>query len=657
MPSSKVTRRRGLASEDLDAWPQVDSIAFNGEGSEERRQIFNRRSDAVRMYAQNFSLKEIYEATTIEKQSLYRLVDRCLATDSDGRLAGFRGLLRYRHFSLRKDDVRKLNQRIARAGSLLALFARYPSILVSLRNYAVLGKREGLTKIEIDPAIRSIHFEFLRLCEKAGIQAPHYPFNSDSEGKHAIRRWVKKIRLENHLAYLRSNDPDGAKMATARAPDSDTYTGASRCYQRVECDGHRIDVNCTIEMPSPTGGGIVLAKISRLWLVLLIEVMSGATLGYSISFGVNYSAADVMKAVRNSLLPWRKRELTVTTIDYQDGDGFPSGLIEGLSFCRFDELCLDNAKSHLSRLFMGYLERTVAAVPVFSPGGTPNSHPYIEGFFNILEEAGIHQTIGTTGANTKDLRKTKDSKDLRYHLTYELLLDLIDLLLARINGNPAPNSSISRLEVLQRMVTRRTTIIRRIPESLRKELMAYDMYEDTSIGRNHRRPIVRFHGANYSNNVLSSAFLLVGRSVVVRADSEDLRTIFCVLDDGTSLGVLPAERRWRQTRHGLATRREAGRLLNSGHFHKVDDIPRAFRLHLEAEAKESTTAAAKLKRVQLEQEKHEPVLVAPAEPEFWDDINENKNSNVPGEETERAEQLAYAEASNLLKDIGTQYRR
>jgi putative transposase len=645
----------GLANEDLDSWPQVDPSAFSGDDCETSEEVFIRRSTAVRMYARSEPLRAIFDATAIPKQSLYRLVDRCLAKDADGRIAGFRGLILYRHLSEnRLNESGKLVGHNPKPGSLLALFARYPLIRELIFNYTVLGKLQGLKQKEIDPPIVAIHAEFLRLCEAAGIKSPHYPFNSASLAKPALRRWVKAERLRHQLSYLNSSNPEAAKMATARAPDVTDAQCVSRCYQRVECDGHRIDFHGTIELPSPTCDGVILARISRVWIIVLIEIMSGAILGYSISFGTNYSSVDVMRAVKNSLLPWKRRKLTVKTIEYRDGDGFPSGEIAGLSYACFDELCLDNAKSHLSRHFLNYLDRTVAAVPVFSPKATPNAHPYVEGFFNLLEEAGIHRMAGTTGSNIGDVRNQK-TKNLQYEMSYDLLADMVELLITRINGSNAPNSSISRLEILRRAVIRRTAIIRRIPESLRDEVLRYDMYEEGAIGKDHQRPVVRFHGARYSSDVLASAFLLIGRKVLLQANSENLQSIECTLDDGTSLGILMVERRWRYTRHGLITRQQANRLINEGTLHDDEDIPRAFRRHIEIEAKRSKRAASQLKRIQLEQDctVSESTTLSEAksaEREF------NSEQSIVQSDTAQSEESAYEEAEALLRKIGAQYR-
>lgn len=654
MPSRNLTFRRGLAEQDLESWPTVNSDAL----SEKETQSFIRRATAIRMYAQHASLKSIQEATGIDKKSLYRLADRCLATDTDGRIAGFRALVRYKHLAdVRSDDPKKLVSRQPKPGCLCALFVRHPHIQTTLRDYAVLGKT-GENKIrEVDVPISSIHAKFLELCEKEGIQYPHYPFNSESEGKSAIRRWVAKQRLREGLEYLANKDPKAAASTYSLAADCETAEAVSRCYQRVECDGHKIDVHATVELPSPTGEGVIFKKISRIWIIVLIEVMSRAIIGYAFSFGANYSSVDIGRALRNSMTPWTPRRLTLQSVSYREGDGLPNGVIDGLSYARFDELWIDNAKAHLSRFFLNYLQRLVGAVPVFGPFGTPNARPFVEGFFNVLEEAGLHRMVGTSGSSPKDPRGKKQNYGVEQYLTFEMLADVIDILISRINGSRAPDSSISRLDVLRRVVTRRTAIIRRIPSSDRQDLVRYDLQMECTISKDHNRVCVRFVGARYYNEVLASAYLLVGKRVMISADSDDLRRVECFLEDGSSIGKLIVEKRWRETRHSLTTRREIIRLQNKGSALSGEDLPRAWRKECERQAQKSKRAAARLARLRIEQN----ATLNPTAPQC-DVVNDSSvESETLGPQSSRLvseeDHESYSDAEARLGNLRTIYRR
>lgn len=654
MTSHRITARNKLLGQDLDSWPKVDPIGMRPEDA----RAYKRRYTAIRMYQQGRSQKLILEKTGIDRFSLYRFLDRCITPADDGRIMGFRGLLRFKHVPMvRSDDPKKLYARCAKPGVLLVLFARYPTIRETLWNYAIHGKIEGSKFRELNAPISKIHDLFLALCEKQGIQSPHYPFNSESLGKPAIRRWVVKERALHNREFMAASDPDAPTAAFAPDSPDASAVPAERCYQRVECDGHKIDLHCVVEIPSGTGEGVIRKKVSRLWIIALIEVISRAILGYSFSFGANYSSVDVMRAIRNAMVPWKRRQLTVTTIGYRDGDGLPNGVIDELGYACFDELWIDNTKAHLSRLFFNYLERTIGAVPVLGPIETPNARPFIEGFFGVLEEAGLHWMVGTTGSNKDDPRGREQNKDLGSYLTFSQLFDLIDLTITRINGNPGPDSSISRLEVLRRMAKRRTTIVRRVPVVEREKKFKYDSYEPGKISKDHNTMCVRFAGARYYSDILSSALLLLGRSVVIASDSEDLRRIECTLDDGTSLGTLIVERRWRYTKHSRATRKEIVKLQNSGKRFYGDDLPRAFRRDIEMRAAKSKRFAAKLLRLQAEQDGFGANAQDASGAEPFD-VQEYETDTEPFSSAQGCDDVEMQEALDArLKRIGAVYRR
>ncbi|MFC7518842.1 hypothetical protein ACFQUU_27925 [Herbaspirillum sp. GCM10030257] len=329
-------------------------------------------------------------------------------------------------------------------------------------------------------------------------------------------------------------------------------------------------------------------------------MISGATIGYTYALGENYSSADIIRAVRSSLEPWRKRELVVNTVSYGPQDGLPNGVIEELSYACFDELWVDNAKAHLSEAFRSFVERTVGAVTVFPPSYAPNARPYVEGFFHILEEAGLHQLIGTSGSNPKDKRHMLRLPTDRC-MTLQMLEDVVDLLIARINGSPGPNSSISRLEVMRRAVMRRTVIVRRIPENIRQEVLKFDMFIEKTISKDHDRLCVRYAGARYHSKVLSAHALLLRKPIMLGVCTEDLRTVECFLMDGTSIGLLKVEKRWRRTKHSLKTREEIIRMQNNGEKLLGHDVVRAYRESCETEALRSRRATTKVARMQKEQ--------------------------------------------------------
>lgn len=592
MGSKRTDLRRWITEEDVKDWPAAHVLALPASMATD----YERKVSAIKQYVAGASLKSIAATTGLSRQYLYYLIDRCQMPDTDGRIIGFRALVKGKHLPKpRRSTPGKLTAGRSLPGALQSLFARYPQLAKIMSDLIVHRRMPESSRVNRRLTWAMIHNTFEEQCTKLGIRPPNYPFSSESTGFVALARWGRKLRDE----HGRKSDLADAIQAADAAADL-----PSRCYERVECDGHYVDLNWVIEVPGLKGEGVVHIKVKRLWLIALLETKSSAIIGYSVSLNrSNYSAADVARAVRSSLVPWVPRQLSISTIAYKPGECLPNALDPRLSFVCYDELWLDNAKSHLSELFLSVLERTVNAVPVIGPRKAPNVRPNIEMIFDLIEEAGIHPLDGTTGSNPKDSRKAT-KKDDQYLLKLEVVLDLIDLLVVRFNTGIAPGTTISRLDVLKRAAERETTVFRRLPDAQREDCLEYDLFEVAKIGVERGRPVLRWRDARYFGVGLLSRAGLVNQEVLVMARSFDLRKIKVSLtSDGTPLGILEVEPRWRSTPHSLWTRAQVRKkMTNSGFLRHAADIPRAMRKHVENEAKKNVQAKRHLAQIVTEQQ-------------------------------------------------------
>lgn len=650
--SSLRTKRKGYPGlEDIDIWPVPDVLVLE----ENARQDFERKKSAIDQYYQGAPFTEITRTTDVTRQYLYYLLKRCTALNKHGHSVGYFALLKGRHVvSDRHNSLGKLESGKAMPGSLQALFSKYPELRETMHKAIVHGITPDSSRADSRLTWPLIHELFLQQCNALGIRPPSYPFCSDSRGKFSLKNWGKKIIAENEA---------GNSSLSQRQEEPEARTPPSRVYERVEVDGHFVDVNWILEMPSLTGEGIIRCKVARLWLVAVLEAKSTAAIGYSISLGKNYNAADIAQAIQSTLVPWKPRTLTLSTISYKPEECLPNALIPELSYVCYDELWLDNAKSHLSDIFMTMLERTVNAVPVFGPKQSPNVRPHIELFFDLLEEAGIHCLAGTTGSHPRDPRKSgKD--DEPFILQLDLLLDLIDLLIVRYNTGIAPGTTISRNEVLKRAVMRETNIFRRVPKSKRLNCTKYSIFDEAVIGQERGRPIVRWKNARYDGPGLHSAPNLVGQHVLIMA-SGDLRKIEIVLmNDGTSLGELIVEKRWRDTPHTLFTRTIARRYMTNHSFiSHAADIPLALKAHVEKEVKEKRKNQRLLARLLQEQQSDcrnpdsKPQI---SEPGHFGSTDGRKSASEPNNPLEQENQNRESNEPDyldaLISKLGTSYR-
>jgi hypothetical protein len=640
MNSTVINRRIKAGLEDIDHWVQPEVLGM----SDDVKNDFEKKKDALNQFLQGLSFSEIKENTGITRQHLHYLINRCTDKDEAGNSLGYFGLIKWKHSTKRVEQVSKLEAGKALPGSLQALFSKNPMLLKTMRTLILEGIAPESTKASQHLTWHQIHNIFLDQCTRIGIAPPLYPFCSDSKGKASLIAWGKKIISENNKGVLGGNQNS-----------EDIRLPPSYCYERVEADGHFVDVNWTLEVQGLNGEGVIICRVSRLWLIALLECKSTAVIGYSISLGKNYNAADVTSAIRSSLVPWKPRKLSLSTISYKPEECLPNALMPELSYVCYDELWLDNAKSHLSGICLTMLERTVNAVPVFGPKESPNVRPRIEQLFDLLEEAGIHCLEGTTGSNPSDSRRS-DTKDQRYHLKLETLLDLIDLLIVRYNTGIAPGTTISRNEVLKRAVQRETGIFRQVPIAKRDNCIKYSIFDEAVIGEERGRPVLRWKNARYYGAGLSLGGNLLGKKVLIMAQ-EDIREIEVVLiGDGTPLGKMLVERRWRNTPHSLFTRAAVRRFMTNNSFiSHAADIPLAFRAHMEKEVKINATHQRVLARLQKEQERKEQnidnlQITESIESDILNNAEKLKSVPIISDEDD------YDELDDLISRLGTTYR-
>jgi hypothetical protein len=95
--------------------------------------VFEARRDAVEWYLRGQSLTTIEEATGINRRRLYRSLQHALAPHCDGRLFGYRVLMKNARTSeyTRVKAMRIHGERgsCGASGALPQLFERYPSLV------------------------------------------------------------------------------------------------------------------------------------------------------------------------------------------------------------------------------------------------------------------------------------------------------------------------------------------------------------------------------------------------------------------------------------------------------------------------------------------------------------------------------------------------
>jgi len=564
---------------DLSTWPTVDHTAL----SEEDRLSYIKREEAMRLFVDEptLTIREIQEKTGIQGSQLYPLFHKCIQKHFDGRIYGFRALIPYIRVKEydRKEPVKVLSRenRGGASGAFKQLIKKYPEIDKAIRKEVKKCIKKSKTIQEIKPPKKKIHKIFVDLIKAVGVKQNEYPLNKDFRGSRSLYKYIDEILSSTFESSVAAA---GGTCKTGMWPDSldNASLPVTTPFEVVEVDGHNIDVRLTVTIEDPFGLELV-QETKRIWILIVIEIASRCKLGYHLVLGEQYNKDDVVQAIQNALHPHRKRDLKIPGLTYRSEGGFPSEVYPELAFTCWDWLRLDNAKAHLSDHTLHVLTEIVGCWPDAGPIQDPNKRPFVESFFNYISDHLAHRIPGTTGSNPEDIRRKlgDPGSDISLLIEYEELEDLIDVMVSDSNGGP--HSGIggrTPLEAINHLVQKKVPLLRQLPMARRNNLCLLQDERIVTIRGNPKesvRPHINFEGSRYSNDILSSNPLLIGKKLRLYYNIMDLRTVKVFFEDGSELGTLIAARPWSRTKHSLRVRKEILKLyrMRKLYFGEDDD--------------------------------------------------------------------------------------
>lgn len=551
---------------DVTTWATVDPSLLD----EEQSTRYINLKEAISEYFSDAPVEEICKENGITKQGLLRIVKRCLMPHQDGRIWGFRALIsnsRQKQYERTSKSTKNPNfTHGGDSGELLRLFDKFPEIKEKVDNLFLKKFEEGVVHEARIPH-KSIHKRFIDACREVGITYKEYPFTAENRGYVALWKYLKKLAAQEQERSTRTrHGKENARKLKSQRGSESTRDEVVRPYQRVEFDAHLIDVFCTLTIPS-IFGGYVRRVLDRIWLLLIIDVFTRAVIGYQLCFKRQYSADDVLLCAKNAITPWQKKELTIPELTYPKNGGLPSGVFKELEWALWDELAYDNAKANLAQQVRERLTSVVNCAINAGPVGTPERRPFIERFFNTLEENGYHRLPSTTGGNAKDTRRENpESKALEFQISLEHIEELTDVMIASYNGDAHSGIGYrSPLEFLSSYINSDNILPRQIPKNRRNNLKLLDIKMVRTVRGSVKDgilPHINYKGARYRNDVLAHSPDLISKKLTLIIDPTNINSITAILPNGAELGILSAQGPWGRTSHSLEMREDILRLKN-----------------------------------------------------------------------------------------------
>ncbi|TFE36768.1 integrase [Paraburkholderia dipogonis] len=150
--------------------------------------------------------------------------------------------------------------------------------------------------------------------------------------------------------------------------------------------------------------------------------------------------------------------------------------------------------------------------------------------------------------------------NLRLYVSLDELDELIDYAIASYHGTPHSGlNGVTPLEAMEFFVRGRGQLLAWLPEVRRRTLCLMQSARHCRV-RGYLalgvRPHINLFGVRYTNMVLACSAQLIGRSLRVYINADDLRCVRAFLVDGSELGVLEAQGAWRVVPHNLTLRKE-----------------------------------------------------------------------------------------------------
>lgn len=556
---------------DASQWATPDVGAMQGD---DRAQYFARRH-AVLLYMAGESYKRIKELTSLSAKQAYRLIrERCLEIHPDGRPYGWRGLVRYYRIKPYKRTriVRVDSFGYGAAGALQTVLDMHPDLHVEFDAY-ILSSSSTTRLKEVNRTHRRIRDWLLDKLRVLGYEKRHeWPFNTGTKGYSGISRYIDRV-LQSHPKAL-ADFVGGPDQVRKLITGDGTNRPVTQFMQRVEMDAHKLDGRFCVSIPQ-LDGGYIEKIVHRLWVIVILEVVSRAVVGYYFCMGREVTKADVLRTIKCALTKWLPRPVTFSDIPYAPGAGLLSGAGDEFVRLCWNETSVDGALAETCKDVRTALTDTVGSTLVepytsFSKRRSKDDRPFIETFFRNLAGRGFQRLSNTTGGKAEH-RKGRQPEQIAVarKFQYEYAVELLDVLIANYNVHAHGGiSGRTPLEYARFLYENGGPDWRHAdPDDVQALVSVRRLCVVRGGARAGRSPYVEFFYARYSNEILQGRQDLVGKKIWVTCHIEDdARVALASTQEGVSLGVLRAAPPWHRSPHSLAVRMAIARACSQGKF-------------------------------------------------------------------------------------------
>jgi len=535
-----------------------------------KRVRYAQRCRAVEMWMAGSNAEEIFDKTQCTARMARDLYQRCihvspLSIKPTGLAACIPGIrIQKSTYERTKALPTKIVAKGAgMSGALSVLFLNYPEIEKQLRE--LVEHREvapGATIASLDRA--KLFDVFLSLCkEHVSDQKAEYPFCMKKKGYEAIWRWYQEQRYEHPILTANNEAGENAARDTKAA-----YFAAKQeiplptplAYSRVELDGHKFDVLWAISVPDGNGG-IKVIHTTRIWVLVLVEVRTGAILSAWVAIADQYSRVDVLRCVYEALVPPPRypQYLDDPEFRYREGAAYPAEL-KGFEKNGWQTLAFDAAKSQIAPSTLKAIQDALGCGILNERVGDPGARRTVEGTFTYF--ATLAEWFASATGNRPDSPVRRNAAQAAEYRAVDILFARSIVDVAARNYNTKPNDRSGGKPPLQKLYELAATG-ECYHNPLEDELWRLLPCHPARINRITsngclKPPYIELYGARYTSPQLANNVELKGldKPDVLLYVEEDARYAMAArADTGEVIGRVAVVGKHSQTPHSLEVRR------------------------------------------------------------------------------------------------------
>jgi putative transposase len=541
--------RKHLTQADVEAvlaCPKPAETSFEAKEWE----LVDRRIKALDAVLQGATISAAAIRHHIDRKTLARMIDNAIKRcEITGRLIGYQVCLPQKRFAERAP-------RSAVVPAKAHAFA-FEQVLVALPDLSklVLAFKGALpSRKRASPAFNRLYASIATHLRNNG-HGNAYPLNTVDGGRRALQAFLRRMRdkLEAEEAAELPESPSTTRIE---------HLFALQPFDRVEMDEHRIDVDTWMALPL-ADGTYRLERVRQLWLLVIMDVATGAILAWLLVVGRKYHRLDVLSLFAKALRPWQPRELLLPDMRYSPRAWMPSCDLEDGLVARSLMAALDNDSSHLAKMSLGNLVDFHMGVLHYGRSGMGQGRPYIEALFKVIENELLRYVAGGFVPETPQGAKyaTSTLQGDRYPLIVEFMEDLIDTYVSAHNVSSLSTRETRSPKELMQAYKASGGLLWRCPgtdEHARR--LTVRRMEVTIRGSeaNGVPPVVYQDYARYRSPQLTNQYRLIGRKFAATYENpDDIREMTLWDREGKRVMTLHAMAPYSAVPHSLAQRMRA----------------------------------------------------------------------------------------------------